>query len=68
MCTCFRNLYEIEDSKLLCLAKTALSTLDRKPVIKLLYYQMYEYCVLNWFNLFINFIFIFSVEPVVLEH
>ncbi|XP_050056639.1 uncharacterized protein LOC114126962 isoform X3 [Aphis gossypii] len=27
------DLYEIEDEKLLCLAKAALSTLDRKPVI-----------------------------------
>lgn len=32
----FRDLYEIEDNKLLCLAKAALSTLDRKPVIKLI--------------------------------
>jgi len=30
----FRNLYEIEDCKLLCLVKVALSTLDRKLVIK----------------------------------
>lgn len=29
-----RDIYEIEDNKLLCLAKAALSTLDRKPVIK----------------------------------
>lgn len=33
VCFVSRDLYELEDSKLLALIRAALSTLDRKPVI-----------------------------------
>lgn len=57
----FRNLYEIEDGKLLCLAKAALSTLDRKPVI-------IKYTNKCLFTILLTFILMFSVDHVVLEH